>query len=373
MKKTLLAVALVLGITPFAAGQKKPAKQEEPDTYKLPVNPPSWDNTARPLPTPDFLQPRLDDKLTTFRPQYGKKLTGKITCTSFNVLPQLVDMWVEGFKEYYPNVQVSNPPPYSGKAATWLIDGKINCAFISRELKHSDVTQFQQKYGYPPTSIPVVGGSFDHYGFLDSIAFIVNKDNPIHKLTYQQLDAIFSRTRYRGAPQAITTWGQLGLKGEWADKPIHVYGVKPWNGFEEFVREKVLSVGDKRGEWSDTMDLSNKVIMPIPLWVGWDKYGISYSGMAFITESTKPIAVAENPNGPYYAPTYKEVALANYPLARVSYINVNKQPDKALNPAMEEFIRYILSRQGQQKVLDEGIYMPLREKQVTPSLKYLSK
>lgn len=371
----VLAVSLLLTFcTPFMRAQAQSQRSApSPHMAALPQNPPEWDENGRPLPMPEFWQPRLDHDLPNFEPKYDKSLGGRFVGTSFNILPQLADAWIADFNKYYPNVKLDNAKPYSGRGPKDLIDGKVDFAFVSRELKNSDVTEFQAKYGYPPTTIPVVGGSYEHYGFLDCIVFIVNKDNPIERLSYQQLDAVFSQTRYRGAPASITTWGQLGLKGEWADKPVHVYGIKPWNGFEEFVRERVLSVEGKRGEWRRDMNFASDVVMPIPLWVNWDPYGIAYSGMVYITEGTKPIAIAENPSGPFVAPTYKNVALARYPLSRVSYLDVNKKPGQELPPALAEFVRFILSHQGQQLVLDQGIFLPLRAEQARSSLGELAK
>jgi len=363
--KTLLAASALLVASASLGAQTKPAppSSQEKNMAQLPHNPPEWDANGRPLPTAEFWQPRLDQALPIFHPRFSKNLSARIVSTSFNILPKLVDAWIDAFRAYYPNVQIENPKPYSARGPRDLVNGKVDCAFVSRELEPSDVTAFQAKYGYLPTSIPVVGGSYRHYGFLDAMAFIVNRDNPIEKLDYQQLDAIFSSTRYRGAPAAITTWGELGLKGEWANRPIHVYGIKPWNGFEEFIRERVLSVGNNGGAWGKQVDFVSNVVMPIPLWVAWDPDGIGYSGIVYMTEGTKPLAISVTPEGPYVPPTYKEIALAHYPLARVSYVNVNKKPGQALPPALAEFVRFILSRQGQQIVLDEGIFLPLRAEQ----------
>jgi ABC-type phosphate transport system substrate-binding protein len=368
-RKAFLPGLLIALAASWVAAQGKPAPQpaQAPHTALIPHNPPAWDENGRPLPTPEFWQPRLDSALPAFQPKYSKGLSAHIVTTSFNILPGLVDAWIAAFRGYYPNVTIVNPKPYSGRGPRDLVAGRVDCAFVSRELEHSDVTAFIAKYGYPPTSLPIAGGSFRHYGFLDAIVVIVNRDNPIERLDYQQLDAVFSRTRYRGAPAPITTWGQLGLKGDWADKPIHAYGIKPWNGFEEFFRERVLSSGEKRGEWSSRVNFVSDVVMPVPLWVNWDPYGIAYSGIVYTTAGTKTLALAVSPRGRYYAPTYKQIALAHYPLARVSYLDVNKKPRQPLPPALAEFARFILSRQGQQVVLDQGIYLPLRGGQAEAS------
>lgn len=91
------------------------------------------------------------------------------------------------------------------------------------------------------------GGSYRQFGFLDAMAFIVNKNNPIDDLSFEQLDSILSTTRARGG-QPIRTWGEVGVTGPLANESIKIYGLQPWNGFEEFVRQRILSAGGVRGE-----------------------------------------------------------------------------------------------------------------------------
>jgi phosphate transport system substrate-binding protein len=236
---------------------------------------------------------------------------------------------------------------------------------VSRELRPDDIKGFKAKFGYDPLSVPICGGSYQHYGFLDAVGFFVNKDNPLEKITFDQLDGILSSTHHRGG-EAITKWGELGLSGEWADKPVHVYGIKPWNGFEEFVRQRVLSVDGHRGDWRDDISYE-KLVFPMAERVASDRYGLGYSGMAYINAGVKLLPLSQGSGGPYYAPTYENVARANYPLSRVLYFNTNKKPDKPLNPAIEEFLRFVLSHEGQQMVLNEGLFLPLRESQAESS------
>ena len=162
------------------------------------------------------------------------------------------------------------------------------------------------------------------------------------------------------------------MTGEWANKPIHIYGVKPWNGFEEFVRQRVLSIPGKRGEWRDGITFDT-VVFPIAGRVANDPYGIGYAGLAYLDAPVKLLALAPQSPGPTIAPTYENVARAEYPLSRLIYLNLNKAPGKPLPPALEEFLRFILSREGQQVVLDERIFIPLRASQAAASLTLLTK
>ena len=318
---------------------------------------------GRTLPTPEILQPTLDPALPAYQPRKDLQLAGTFKGAASDVLPPLVNRWITAFKKHYPNVSIDIAPPYAGSlGAIELVKEKLDFVFVSRELKPDDIKDFKAKFGYDPLSVPISGGAYRHYGFLDAMGFFVHKDNPIEKLSFDQLDALYSSTRHRGG-SAITKWGQLGLTGEWADKPVNLYGIKPWNGFEEYIRQRILSVGEQRGEWRDDIKF-DKVVFPVASRVAGDRYGVGYSGIAYLDAGVKVIMVGEGANGPFQAPTYENVALATYPLSRLIFFNTNKAPGKPLNPAIEEFLRFILSREGQQIVLDHAIYMPLRARQV---------
>ncbi len=316
---------------------------------------------GRALPTPEVLQPTLDPALVSFEPRYGANLTGTLRLMGSDVLPKLVRSWVRTFSRYYPHVRVVFGPPFEGSdAAQALIAGRVDIAFVSRELKPTDVSSFHAKHGYDPTSVPVSGGSWRQFGFLDAVTIIVNKSNPVRQLTIDQLDAVFSRSHLRGDRPAVT-WGQLGARGAWAEKPVHVYALKPWGGYEEFVRERVLDFGGKRGHWRDDLHF-DKLVFPIAGRVAADPDGIGITGLAFLDAPVKVLAVGEGAD--VVSPTFTNVALGRYPLSRLVYGNVNRRPGRPLPPVVQEFLRLILSRQGQLDVRREGIFLPLREFQV---------
>ena len=341
----------------------------------LPTNKPQTNAQAeegrtkgRALPAPEILQPALDAALPAYVP---KTVTGNFKAAASDVLPGLVRMWVKAFQKYSPGFDLDLQPPYAGSlGATELVEGQLDMVFVSRELRPDDITGFRAQYKYDPLSVPISGGSYRHFGFLDAVGFFVNQNNPIESLSFTQLDAILSSTRHRGAAQ-IATWGQLGLTGEWANKPIHIYGVKPWNGFEEFVRQRVLSIPGRRGEWRDGITYDT-VVFPIAGRVAKDPYGIGYAGLAYLDAPVKLLALAPQASEPVIAPTYENVARADYPLSRLIFLNLNKAPGKPLPAALEEFLRFILSREGQQVVLDERIFIPLRARQAAASLTLLA-
>jgi phosphate transport system substrate-binding protein len=327
---------------------------------------------GRKAPAPELLQPTLDPALGAYRPRKDLKLSGSFRGASSDVLVALVNLWIKRFEAYYPGVQIRIAPPYAGSlGAKELIKESVDFVAMSRELKPDDITEFSARFGYAPTSIPFCGGSYRHFGFLDAIGFIVHPDNPLQKLDYAQVDALFSSTRLRGGAP-IRTWGELGLTGEWADKPIHVYAIKPWNGFEEFVRQRVLSTGGKRGEWRSDLGFED-LVFPMAGKVAGDRYAIGYTGLAYLDVPVKVLPLAMDVHGPFWAPTYENVASAQYPLSRLMYLAVNKAPSKPLPPALEEFLRFILSREGQQAVLDLAVFLPLRASQAADSSALLAK
>jgi len=379
MRSSLVAIlrlgwgaAVIAGgvaLTPRAAiAQQAPSATVQWQLPAEPTHPPQTKaqddfgmQHGRPLPAPEVLQPTLDPGLAAFEPRHGRDLGGTLRLMCSDVLPGLVRSWIESFAKVYPNVHLVLGPPFEGSdAAKALLEGRVDIAFVSRELKPTDVSSFRAKYGYGPTSVPVSGGSYRQYGFLDAVAIIVNPGNPVKQLSLQQLDAVFSRSHLRGDRPAAT-WGDLGATGAWAGRPVHVYAIKPWNGFEEFVRQRVLDASGRRGEWATGLHF-DKMVFPIARRVAADPDGIGYTGLAFVDAPVKVIAIGNGADA--VSPTYTNVALAKYPLSRLVYANINRAPGAASPALVREFLRFVLSRAGQQDVRRQGIYLPLREFQV---------
>ena len=357
----LLALALFAGI----AAAQVPTKRLLPSP-PTPAQTADWKEHGRTLPPPEFLQPTLDASLPAFAPRQDRGLSAHFKGAASDVLAVLTKNWIAAFQKYYPNVSIDLPPPYAGSlGAIELIKGDLDFVMVSRELKPTDISEFRRKFGYDPTSLLISGGTWRHFGFLDALGFFVHQDNPLSRMTFAQIDAVYSSTHHRGGA-AITTWGGLGLTGEWADKPIHVWGVKPWNGFEEFVRQRVLSTDGKRGEWREDINFV-ETVFPVSPAVAKDRYALGYAGLAYVGEGVRLLALSPGTGAPFVLPGYEEVARADYPLSRLTFVNFNRPPGQPLNPAFAEFVRFILSREGQQVVLDEAIFLPLRATQAAPS------
>ncbi len=295
----------------------------------------------------------VDPAIPAYQPVKG--ISGTLKGVESNTVTSVTEAWIKGFTKIYPGVSISVDIGGSGQGGPRLTSGIADFAFISREMMGREETPFVDKFGYKPLAIAVSGGSFEVKAFTDAVGFIVNKENPLSEITFAQLDAIYSATHNRGIREPITTWGQLGLTGEWADKPIHTWGVEIPNGYDNFVAMHVLA----GGQWRDGIQTQHTVI-PLSDMVGADKYAISYTGLAWNTNpNTKVLKLAVHAGGPYIAPTFDTVATQAYPLSRVIYIFLNREPDKPIPPVLREFIRYALSREGQQALVDDAIYTPL--------------
>lgn len=321
---------------------------------------------GRALPNPELLQPSLDPALKPFVPTPGLVINRTFNVGSSDVLPTLVAAWTQAFRKHHPGFALTIDKPMAGSLGTLeLIKGNLDFVFVSRELKPTDISGFSEKFGYEPFSVPISGGSWRHFGFLDAIGIMVHRDNPIAQLSFAQLDAIFSSTRHRGG-KAIRTWGDLGLTGKWAKRPVVAYGIKPWNGFEEFVRQRVLSTQDRRGEWRADMHF-DPTFFAVARRVAADPGAVGYTGLSAMDSEVKMIPVSSEPQGPYLTPAYENVASATYPLSRLIYLNANAKPGVGLDPALREFVRFILSRDGQEVIRAHAIYLPLRARQVEAS------
>lgn len=322
-------------------------------------------------PKPEILQPKIDPALIPYQPTAGLIIKRRYNVGSSDVLPGLVQAWTREFQKHHPDFSLTIDRPMAGSLGTLeLIKGNLDFVFVSRELKPSDISGFTEKFGYPPFSVPISGGAWRHFGFLDSMGFMVHPDNPVRQLSFLQLDAMFSATRHRGG-RPVRTWGDLGLKGKWAKQKVTTYGIKPWNGFEEFIRQRVLSISGKRGEWHKDVHF-DPTFFAVARRVAADKGAIGYTGLSAIDSEVKIVPVSVDAAGPYLTPTYENVASAAYPLARVIYLNANSKPRIGLDPALREFMKFILSRDGQNVVREHAIYLPLRAFQVRESVDYAS-
>ena len=286
-------------------------------------------------------------------------LSGHLQSVGADTMETLMKYWIEDFQKIYPGVKIDMEAKASGTAGPALSEGKADLGPVAREMLPAEEQQFEKTFGYKPYAVRVAGGSYRTPGKTHAIAFFVNEKNPIDKLTFAQLDAIFSSTRKRGHKE-VTKWGDVGATGEWADKPIHLWGLIRPNGIAHFLEDRVLNGGEwKSGIEERTTVGSLAALDATNQGVAKDLYAIGYAGFGNAMPGVKPVALAENSSGPYYKGTFQEVLDQKYPLSRVIYIYVNRKPGDPLDPKVREFLKFILSEQGQQDVAKEGVFLPL--------------
>jgi phosphate transport system substrate-binding protein len=312
--------------------------------------------------------------LTAYRPVKG--ISGQLRSVGADTMEQITKNWLDGFAKIYPDVRFTMEAKASGTAGPALVDATADLGPVAREMLPNEVEPFVKKYGYKPFAVRVAGGSYRTPGKTHAIAFLVNAKNPIEKLTYGQLDAMFSATHKRGHAD-IKTWGDVGVKGEFADKPIHLWGLIRPNGIANFVQERVLSIdpsdlGEYKSPITERTTVGNlPALDAIGQGVAGDPYAIGYSGFSNVTSEIKAVALSIGDNGPFYKGTFEEVVAQKYPLSRVIYIYVNRAPGKPLDPKIKEFLKYVLSKEGQAVVEQEGIFLPLPLEFVKQELKKL--
>ncbi|MFO7983663.1 MAG: phosphate ABC transporter substrate-binding protein [Desulfuromonadales bacterium] len=287
----------------------------------------------------------IDPRLSEYAKVEG--VGGNLNSIGSDTLNNLMTLWAEKFREKYPNVNIQIEGKGSSTAPPALIEGTAQVGPMSRKMKKSEVEAFEDKYGFKPTAIGVA---------LDSLAVYVNKDNPVDALSLQEVDAIFSKNRKGGYPQNIVTWGQVGLKGAWEERPISTYGRNSASGTYGYFKKKALFKGDYKDTVKEQPGSASVV-----LGVTEDKAGIGYSGIGYKTSGVKAISLSRTEGGKAYGPSYENVLEGNYPLGRLLYLYVAKQPGKPLPKLIEQFLTFVLSKEGQEVVVKDG-YLPLPAK-----------
>jgi phosphate transport system substrate-binding protein len=278
-------------------------------------------------------------------PPYQKTsgVSGNVNSVGSDTMNNMMTLWAEAFVKMYPNVKVQVEGKGSSTAPTALIAGTAQFGPMSRSMRATEIDQFEKKYGYKPTQIRTS---------YDALAVYVNKDNPLTKLTLAQVDAAFSKTRKRGG-KPVAKWGDLGLTGDWANRPISLYGRNSASGTYGFFKEHTLMNGDYKDTVKEQPGSASVV-----QGVTEDRFGMGYSGIGYKTSGVKNLALADKEGGAYSDGTYGDVKSGKYPLNRFLFIYINKGPGKPLDPLVKEFMKLVLSREGQEVVIKDG-YLPL--------------
>lgn len=295
---------------------------------------------------------KVDPKLPSYKPVEG--VSGNLKSIGSDTMNNMMALWGEGFRRFYPSVKIEIEGKGSGTAPPALIAGTAQFGPMSRAMKDAEADSFEKKFGYKPTQLKTS---------IDMLAVYVNKDNNIKGLSLQQVDAVFSKSRKGGYPKELTTWGQLGMTGSWANARISLYGRNSASGTYGYFKKHALFGGDYKNSVKEQPG-SSAVVQGCAS----DKYGIGYSGIGYKTADVNAVALAAN-EGEKFVPATPEYAYSGeYPLARFLYLYVNKKPGTELDPLRREFIKYVFSKQGQQDVVEDG-YFPVPAKIAMESLK----
>jgi phosphate transport system substrate-binding protein len=278
-------------------------------------------------------------------------VSGNLSSVGSDTMNNLMTLWGEAFAKMYPNVKIQVEGKGSSTAPPALIAGTAQFGPMSRAMRSTEIDQFEKKYGYKPIQLRAA---------YDALAVYVNKDNPLEKATLAQIDGVFSKTRRRGG-KAGATWGDLGLTGDWAARPISLYGRNSASGTYGFFKEHVL----KNGDYKDTVK-EQPGSASVVQGVTEDRFGMGYSGIGYRTSGVKVVPLSET--GAFSGGSYADVVGNKYPLARFLYIYVNKAPGKPLDPSVLEFLKLVFSKEGQEVVVKDGYY-PLPASIIAEELK----
>jgi len=293
----------------------------------------------------------VDPKLPEYQKESG--VSGNLSSVGSDTLANLMTLWAESFKRNYPNVNIQIQAAGSSTAPPALTEATANIGPMSRKMKDKELDAFEKKYGYKPMAIPVA---------IDALAVYVNKDNPISGMTIAQVDAIMSSTRKCGYATDIATWGDAGLADSWKNKSIQLYGRNSVSGTYGYFKKKALCKGDYKSNVNEQPGSASVVQS-----VSTSLNGIGYSGIGYKTSGVKAVALTKKEGSPFVAATPENALSGKYPLARFLYVYVNKKPNQALAPLEREFIRMVLSKEGQKIVIKDG-YIPLPAKVVNKTL-----
>jgi len=283
---------------------------------------------------------KADPALPTYKAAGG--VSGNLSSVGSDTLNNLMTFWAESFNKFYPNVKIQIEGKGSSTAPPALISGTAQLGPMSRPMKGTETDAFEKKFGYKPTALRAA---------VDALAVFVHKDNPIKCLTMAQVDAIFSKSRRYGHNEDIKTWGQLGLTGDWANRPISLFGRNSASGTYGFFKEHALKNGDYKDELKEQPG-SASVVQGVAV----DRYAIGYSGIGYATPDVRAVPLAEKAGDSCSEATAANAYSGKYSLSRFLFIYVNKAPNKQLDPLTSEFIKLLLSKEGQEVVIKDGFF-----------------
>jgi phosphate transport system substrate-binding protein len=288
----------------------------------------------------------LDEALPAYRPSQVLEAQA-VTSVGSDTMNNLMSLWSEAFQAYHPGLSVQISGAGSSTAPPALTEGTALFGAMSRRMTSGELQAFEARFGYRPLAFRVA---------VDALAVFVHKDNPLPGLSLSALDAVFSVARRCGARQSAERWGDLGLEGPWQTQRLQRYGRNAVSGTYGYFKASALCNGDFRSDVNEQPGSASVVQA-----VSRTPTGIGYSGMGFQTSGIRPLPLARRDGEPFVAATAANAIAGSYPLSRYLYLYLNHPPGTAFAPLQREFLRFVLSREGQSLVLRDG-YVPLPAK-----------
>lgn len=299
-------------------------------------------------------------KVSASLPSYvaTRQVTTRLEIPGTDALSDLGDEWNRLFRQYHPKAGIAYLPKVTKDAAKDLADGARPLIITARELTPEEIKAFQTKFGYMPMRIPVC---------MDALIVFVHKNNSLSSITMEQLDAIYSRDRLGGAKEPIKEWGDLRVRGDLGKREIHAYGRGEGTAIRDAFQASVLLKGPFRAGLvpkDDSASLAEAVVT--------DEAGIAYGSLASWYAGVKVLSIVPYKASDARFPTQENVTTSRYPMPRLYYAYVNRAPGQPLDPAVDEFLRFILSQEGQGAVADVGI-LPAPPEFLTIAIKRLDR
>jgi phosphate transport system substrate-binding protein len=329
-----------------------------------------------------------------------ERMSGTIRLWGSNYITDgnLGEYWEKAFRKFHPGVKIEYNMLTTRAAVPSLVFG-VSDLGIGRKIKTEELQLYQRYKNRDPLEVAIATGSYNVTGWNPGFGIVVHKDNPMTKITLQQLDGIFGAERLggwvgtdwhpevaRGPEKNIRKWGQMGLTGEWADQEIIPYGLNQRYSQATWMSDRVLGGSDK---WNEKLRIYANYAAPESSGEGSsmgfgrlkrglnedllrDRHGIAYVGSPVgpnLPPGLKLLEVAETSAGPYYAYTIDNLRSRRYPL----YDEIYAYADAPLDPKVREFLRFIVSREGQEAVMRDGKYLPLTAEAVRDGLNKLEK
>jgi phosphate transport system substrate-binding protein len=317
---------------------------------------------------PDSYEARIAASFPAYLPEQPVSGVIRIWGHGKRTLPwmqNLITLWEEGFRRFHPAITIRYEMHGTSSGIPALFTGIGDVAILGEEILPEAAAAFERARGYPPLGIEICTGSVDVRNFDYAQVFFVHRDNPLDHLTLAQLDAVFG-AEHRHGPQNIRSWGELGLGGEWEHRPITPYGWAIDDSFGAFLETALLG-GSHR--WNNELrefahiyredgtvyDHGQQILDALAR----DRYGIAVSNVRYAGPQVKPLALGLAPEGPFYPATRQTLIERSYPLTRTIPAVVDRPPGMPLDPRVREFLRYLLSREGQEAINRDGRYLPL--------------